>query len=407
MKAVLFLGGMFPKDSKLINEKSKGSIQNAANVFQWNVAEGFLKQREEEIFTFLSAPFLGSWPFGFSDICVNEKTLEDSDLLEYVSFLNIPIVKNISRYYSCLRAVKKWLERNVDNEKYIVIYSAHTPFVAAVNTLKKKYSFVMHLIVPDLPQYMVSDNQKTTIYRFLKSIDIKIQKSALRGVDSYTFLTDKMSKMMNLNNKAYVVVEGMINSSEYIKREYHEKKQKTVVYSGGLSSSYGVKNLVDAAEYLDPNIKLILCGAGELEEYIREKSKQSNNIVFYGQIPREKVLTIQAEATVLINPRQNNEEYTKYSFPSKLLEYMLSGNPILCYKLDGIPDEYDDVLMYFEDTDPEGMSKKINEVCAYSGDKLSEIHDKIVSFALKRKNESIQCKKILQCVFSGTNNTIR
>ena len=38
-----------------------------------------------------------------------------------------------------------------------------------------------------------------------------------------------------------------------------------------------------------------------------------------------------------VNPRQNNEEFTKYSFPSKTMEYLASGVPVVAYKLDGIP----------------------------------------------------------------------
>jgi glycosyltransferase involved in cell wall biosynthesis len=46
------------------------------------------------------------------------------------------------------------------------------------------------------------------------------------------------------------------------------------------------------------------------------------------------------KADVLVNPRQNDEAYTKYSFPSKNIEYLLSGNPVVAYMLDGVPEEY-------------------------------------------------------------------
>mgnify|MGYP003303651866 CR=1 FL=1 len=44
--------------------------------------------------------------------------------------------------------------------------------------------------------------------------------------------------------------------------------------------------------------------------------------IFTGKIDRSQVLALQRSATVLVNPRRNNEEYTKYSFPSKTMEYL-------------------------------------------------------------------------------------
>ena len=45
-------------------------------------------------------------------------------------------------------------------------------------------------------------------------------------------------------------------------------------------------------------------------------------------------------ADVLVNPRPNEGEYTKYSFPSKNIEYLLSGNPVVGYMLSGMPEDY-------------------------------------------------------------------
>ena len=47
---------------------------------------------------------------------------------------------------------------------------------------------------------------------------------------------------------------------------------------------------------------------------------------------------------VLVNPRPNNEEYTKYSFPSKDIEYLSSGKPTVAFLLDGMPKCYQDFL---------------------------------------------------------------
>ena len=62
-------------------------------------------------------------------------------------------------------------------------------------------------------------------------------------------------------------------------------------------------------------------------------------IEFLGMLPRTDVLELQSKATILVNPRQPVGDFTKYSFPSKTIEYMASGTPLLMYKLPGIPEE--------------------------------------------------------------------
>ncbi|MFP3359960.1 glycosyltransferase, partial [Planococcus sp. SIMBA_143] len=94
---------------------------------------------------------------------------------------------------------------------------------------------------------------------------------------------------------------------------------KTLLYSGGLAEKYGVVSLINAFERLpNSNYRLIICGSGEAEEEIINATKRDNRIIFKGLLPREEVLQMQKDSHVLVNPRPNNDEYTKFSFPSKI-----------------------------------------------------------------------------------------
>ena len=57
-----------------------------------------------------------------------------------------------------------------------------------------------------------------------------------------------------------------------------------------------------------------ICGVGDCEEIIREAAQKDPRIEFFGQLPREQVLQMQKNATVLINPRQNIEEFTQGNY---------------------------------------------------------------------------------------------
>ena len=397
MDSILFLGGMFPKNSKIINTKSRGNIQNAANALQWGIINALLKEKDLKL-TLASAAFVGSYPALYSDIIVNgfEKVGVG---IEYISFLNLPVIKNISRYFNVKKYVRNWVKKNKNNRKHVIAYSAHTPFIKAVAKIKEKYGLNFHLIVPDLPQYMNLKTKVSPVYSFLKNIDIKIQNEYLSTVDSFTFLTDKMSSVYNIYKKPYTVVEGMIDMEFAAKTgDFKPLFSRTAVYTGTLEKKYGILNLVKAMKFVKGDIRLIICGAGDAVPEIEEAAKKDNRIEYRGIVEYKEALKIQSEAGVLVNPRPADEEYTKYSFPSKNLEYMLWNKPVAVFKLSGIPDEYDDVLIYFSDKSPEKMAEVINGIFEKPEEELLKIGKRTTEFAVNNKNNIKQTAKILSCL---------
>lgn len=399
MDRLLFVGGMFPKNSKKIIEYSKGNVQNAANVLQWGIIKGLTESERFDI-TLCSAVFVGSWFKLFRKLFV--KDFEESDKIDYIPFFNFPIIKNISRYFAVKKYVRNWVEKNKADKLYIIAYSAHTPFIKAISKIKNKTELNFHLIVPDLPQYMNLASKTSILYHFFKSIDLRIQNKYLKQVDSFTFLTDMMSKKYNIYNKSYTVVEGMIDKDNKVKST-NLQQEKLLVYTGTLEEKYGIMNLIDAMQYVKSDIKLVICGMGGAVNKIKERSRLSNKIDYRGILSYNESIAVQSSATVLVNPRTNNEEYTKYSFPSKNLEYMMWNKPVLAFKLDGIPDEYDEVLIYFDSENPMDMAELIDSLFQKTDEELQEIGRKTTEFAIKNKNYKKQTEKIISCICNTTN----
>ena len=67
-------------------------------------------------------------------------------------------------------------------------------------------------------------------------------------------------------------------------------------------------------------------------------------IDYKGQVPPDIAKEIIDNASVLVNPRPNDSEYTKYSFPSKNIEYLMSGKAVVAYMLDGMPERYSEFI---------------------------------------------------------------
>lgn len=348
---ILFLCGVFAKENEQeIISHAKAPIEYSANVFQEKLISGFKKITPE--FEVLSAPFIGSYP-NRSNLMYFNGFEESQNEYKYVHFLNIWGLRNFSRARALKKAIRDFIRLD-DDEKLIVVYSPHTPFLQAAAFAKKKDPRIkINLVIPDLPQYMNLNAKISLAYRVCKKFDIRLFNKLNRKMDTYVLLTEAMKEKVDIENKRYTVVEGIVRSDAF--EEAAKKKRlverdsecKYIVYTGKMQEKFGVKNLVDEfCKCSDSSYKLILCGKGDLDLYIQEKAQSDSRIVALGQVTPQVANEWVMKADVLVNPRQNNEEYTKYSFPSKVIEYLLSGNPVVCYKLDGMPNEYADFVHF-------------------------------------------------------------
>lgn len=400
---LLFLGGNFSEEmeSDILHE-SKGLVHYAANKLQWNLIDGLSHIPEIEM-EILSAPFIGAFPKDHKKLYIKSKSelYKDSVKSDYVSFCNLWGYRNISRKKSLEKKIHDFI--GVKSErKVIMVYSPHTPLLqAAVYAKLKDPKIHICLVVPDLPQYMNLSESISTVYKLLKKFDIKTFKDQSKYIDSFVLLTEPMKEIMEVAERPYIVIEGMVRhlSEEEKEKEIQEDVKNTIVYTGTLHRKFGVLNLVEAfSEIKDPHVSLKICGKGDSESQIKEYANKDSRVHFMGQISNDQSQEIQKSAALLINPRQDNEEYTKYSFPSKNLEYLLSGVPVIAYKLKGMPEEYNEYINYVETNSIESLKEKIEELLNKDKKERRKIGKEARDFVIKQKNNIQQSKKIIDMI---------
>ena len=389
---IILLMGLFPPQIRTdIELNSKGVIQYAADALQWSFVKGFDCFSKVKI---INLPFIGSCPFRFKKLksyAFNFEHIEGANDIN-VGFINLPIVKMFSRYINAKKALKKAMH-HCAGKTVIVIYSINSPFLCAAVDIKRKYpNTEICVIVPDLPQYM--SDTKNIFYHILKSVDSLFINRTINKVDFFVLLSDYMADVLRINSRPYVRIEGIYDSSVSIDIVAKEKN-KTILYSGTLAHSYGIMNLVNAFGAIDKSdYRLWICGEGDCRAEIENKAKIDNRIIYFGQISRSEVLVLQKRATVLVNPRTSEGEFTKFSFPSKIMEYLASGTPCIMHRLKGIPDEYFQYCFVCEKENKEGLKETIFAVCEKEQAGLNEFGTRASSFIKEQKNPMVQVKKI-------------
>lgn len=323
----------------------------------------------------------------------------------YIPFLNIKIVKQFCIAVMSVFFALFWCIKNL-NKKCVLISDGYFPIISTVSSIIcKLFGIPVMTLYTDLPKCAASSLiDGKSLFRKIIDFIVNIgDKINIMCSDMFILLTKEMNKIVNKKNKPYIIMEGLVDSNFSFERT--EKKKKAIMYAGGLYEKYGVKLLIDSfIKWNNKNYELWLCGSGDLVDYI--KSLDNEKIKYFGSIPNSEVVELEKQATLLVNPRFSNEEYTKYSFPSKNMEYMVSGTPVLTTKLPGMPEEYNDYVYLIEDETIEGFIDKYNELLLKNSNKLIEKGKKAQEFVFKEKNNNIQTGKIVNKIKELHDNRI-
>lgn len=389
---MIFLGLLYKTDDEeSILAKSRDGLANQVVKFQYNLINGFIDNKIDKL-EIVSALPVGIWKKDYSDLVLSSAEWEyRGTKVREIGCVNIPVIKQIQREIN----TKKHLKKLLAHDDEVLVYSTYLPYLRAVNKLCS--SAKVTLVVTDLPEYY--DHRKVSVLRkILRKLNNRQVYKCVESVDRFVLLTEAMKGPLKVGERPYTIVEGVCAESKgsdaASAKEAPEKK--VIFYAGGLHEKFGIKKLLDAFEMMgDPDAQLWLCGVGDAEEYIKMLAEKDSRIKYFGYVSSSMVSELRAQASVLVNPRPNEGEYTKYSFPSKTMEYLASGIPTVMYKLDGIPDEYDRYLKYIKGDTSEDIKAALEAVLEKPWEERAAMGAAGREYVLNNKNAKYQAKKIL------------
>ena len=230
-------------------------------------------------------------------------------------------------------------------------------------------------------------------------IYLKMANFVIRSCDAYVLLTEAMNDYIRNPGKPYVVLEGHADITMKEKQPSLDRKDspRIVFYAGGVSKQYGLGHLVEGFRLADiPNAKLHIYGPGDYVEELKQIAETDDRVFYGGMLMNREIIEKELDATLLVNPRPTHEEFVKYSFPSKNMEYMASGTPVLTTKLPGMPKEYHPHVYLIEEESDSGVAQALKQVLANSDEELFRKGCAAREFVLEERNNLVQAGKILE-----------
>lgn len=215
---------------------------------------------------------------------------------------------------------------------------------------------------------------------------------------------DDFFKRRLSSKKRKILVPIIVDPARFTNTPQKYSKKKNIVFVGDvLGEKDGVQLLIDSfvkIHKMIPDQKLILIGdisdkkgLVSLKKKI-EKKEIKDKIVFTGYIEREQVIQYLDMAKLVVLARPANKQ-AEAGFPTKLGEYLASGNPVICTKVGDIPLYLKDGENAFicEPGDTVAFSQKILEIFR-NQNKAKQVGKNGRKLVFKEFNYKFQSKRV-------------
>lgn len=360
---IIYIGQIVPTEKV----KECTGYSAAGDMMQKNLLEGLIQFNNVNIHIISTYPN-ASWPRDKMVIKgVTEENYKDLKISN-VSYLNIPILKQISQKHKIFEMGKKIA--NSEQIDGILVYNMYPQFGGAALALAKRKNKPLIGILADFPNdenkfWGGNDNLFTKILNAITWKNISRLKYAI-------VLNKNARKYMAKNNKV-TVVPGGIDQSLLGKFEYVSPKNRDIVYAGALTEYSGVLNLIEAVNMIqNKEIGLKIYGAGPLSDEIERRS--TNRIKYMGIVSIDVMRKILRESWVLVNPRSTKNFVSSVTFPSKLFEYIACCRPVISTEFDGMEEKIKELVYGCGDGTPEEIKTCIESI---DGKDEEEIKNKV------------------------------
>ena len=177
---------------------------------------------------------------------------------------------------------------------------------------------------------------------------------------------------------------GVEPRARIARRSPTESDRPSICYAGALSGSAGIFSLVEAVMGIDEQqLVLDIYGHGDVKP-IRRVISSDARIRVHGLVDPAQLEHAMERAAVLVNPRQVAGHFARTTFPSKLLDYLRYGVPVVSTISPGLSPEYRDVVIPANSDRPEDIRAAIEIALSLEASRYEDYVAKVEQLVSRR-----------------------
>lgn len=331
-------------------------------------------------------------------------SLSEGMSIDSLPFINITPLKQIMIGLGTLWALLLWAWR-MRHTPHRVVYTFNITVPSAVFTLlgawitrSKAVAMIYDINVPG------ETVPSTCFYK----LDYWLHKKLLPLFDGLVVITDSISNDF-ASKIPFIRVEGGIKN-ELVQRftnvtrktkNGNAKSPFILVVAGGLDEANGISVILEAFSLLEgDDYRLDIAGTGPLEDIVRQAANKDERINFQGFIPFDEVLKLYDSADVLVNMRLTKAINTRYFFPSKIMECLTSGVPVISTCPGHVTEEFSDFAFLLKDERPVDLANMIKYVASLAPDIRADKAAKAQEYMIRNKTWDVQGLRVVKFINS-------
>lgn len=304
----------------------------------------------------------------------------DEGLINYpIKFSNLPFIRNSELSFRYSRVARRFRKSGVP---VLVTYNPQPWHISAAKSFQKLGGKWVNLVL-DFDEKDLGKNW-SGFDRLCGSADAHVFLSWW-GFENCPY-PNKLhldSGVSNLHFEPKEILEGS------------ETKKKIVLYAGKITEHAGASLMARAILQTKGNdLEFRICGRGQNKE-LDEAVRKDPRIKLIGYVGDKELYQQCLDADIFLNPREPLHSENRLIFPSKILEYLAYGKPVVSTWTDGLAPVYRDLLFVAEPSNPEGLSCQITKALEQSSEAALERRRKLYAFLTNERSWKHQAQRLI------------
>lgn len=333
-KSILYIGTLITDQ---MEEDYNLSYSYAGNSKRENIVKSLARENDVDV---LSPMFLSRSSYSIhrareythSETGVDIKTSQTVDI-PYLNFFVLAITTTISALLMVFR----------NRYDAVVFYNFSWKAVLPAYFIELTYGIP---IVIEYEDGLI--HHEHFVMRFVATVTSKFDGI----IDGGICVNETLANRLTTENTTIVYGRPSVGMPDELPTPSKKRSETAIMFAGAFDQVRGSSEFIRLADMIAEDrsdVSFWMSGYGSEEEIARVRSEidacSHADIEFFGTLPwddyREKLVS----ADILINPQDPSTNFTRYSFPSKLLDFMATGNYVISTDIDGIDSHFNDKIV--------------------------------------------------------------
>lgn len=313
-------------------------------------------------------------------------------------YLNLPLLKVLLIGARVAVALRRWARENVHRTRVALLYNLSVPPAWLLAPIAS--SLGVHLAA-SLNDMWLPGTLALAPAGFERGIEFRLRRYALRHLSAAIVVSDAIATDF-VPGIPHVRVEGGVFPEQLRAgvTARDELRPFTVGLAGTLEPYNGVREFLDAAEALaGAGMRFRIAGHGSLAAEVTRRAAACEAIDYVGALELRRMGEFYGSCDLLVNWRATRSLDLRYVFPSKILELLASGVPVLSTRMGGTLSGFGGHMWLSEDESADALVAGVRRAAEVGREQLRAMGEEAAAFMAKNftwRHQGMRVRRLLE-----------